>query len=139
MGLFSFKKNRNHERYSPSHKIAAIIPARNESTVIAGLIDSLQKQNYPKELFDIFVAPNNCTDATEEVARDAGAKIIRIFGRIKTKGDVLRQSFDYLMRYHHYDAYVVFDADNLVHPEFISRMNDALCAGCEVAQGYRDS
>ena len=33
----------------------------------------------------------------------------------------------------------MFDADNVVHPEFLSRMNDALCEGHKVAQGFRDS
>lgn len=139
-GIFSFiALKKGPERTGPRHSFAAVIPARNESNVISALIESLRKQNYPGELFDIFVVPNNCSDATEEVARAAGARIIRVFGRIRTKGSALKQAFGYLMRYYHYDAFVVFDADNIVHPDFLSRMNDALCAGYEVAQGYRDS
>lgn len=38
-----------------------------------------------------------------------------------------------------YDAYLIFDADNVVHPEFINEMNKTLCLGYDVAQGYRDS
>ena len=38
-----------------------------------------------------------------------------------------------------YDAMCVFDADNLVHPDFLARMNDAVCAGHVAVQGFRDS
>ena len=37
------------------------------------------------------------------------------------------------------DGMCVFDADNLVHPDFLARMNDAVCAGHVAVQGFRDS
>ena len=40
-----------------------------------------------------------------------------------------------------YDAIALFDADNLVHPEFLARMNDYLEAheDAEVIQGYLET
>lgn len=38
-----------------------------------------------------------------------------------------------------YEAYCIFDADNIVHPKFLRRMNDALCSGFRVAQCNRDT
>ena len=55
------------------HKFMAIIPAHNEETVVGNLIESLKKQDYPKELFDIYVIADNCTDKTREIAENAGA------------------------------------------------------------------
>ena len=37
-----------------------------------------------------------------------------------------------------YDAFCVFDADNIAHKDFIKNMNKKLCQGEEVVQGYRD-
>lgn len=37
-----------------------------------------------------------------------------------------------------YDAFCVFDADNIVDKNFIKNMNKKLCQGEEVVQGYRD-
>ena len=37
-----------------------------------------------------------------------------------------------------YDAFFVFDADNIVDKNFIKNMNKKLCQGEEVVQGYRD-
>ena len=36
----------------------------------------------------------------------------------------------------HYDAFCVFDADNLVHLDFLTEMNSRLCRGQKVLQGY---
>ena len=51
------------------HRFMAIIPAHNEEAVIGNLIESLNKQNYNRELYDIYVIADNCTDNTAEVAK----------------------------------------------------------------------
>ena len=131
---------RRERAVRPAQKrIAAIIPARNEAVVIGKLVESLMRQNYPRELFDVYVVPNNCDDDTEGAARAAGAEILGVQGVIRTKGDVLRQAFAQLTATGRYDAYCVFDADNLVHEGFLQAVNDALLDGCHVAQGFRDS
>ena len=56
-----------------NHKFMAIIPAHNEENVIKNLVESLKKQNYPKELLDIYVIADNCTDETAKIAKDTGA------------------------------------------------------------------
>ena len=136
-GLF-LRRGKNPEA-EPSRRIAAVIAARNEAGVIGPLVKSLMKQDYPRELYDIYVVPNNCTDDTEAVAAAAGAKILRVTGEIRSKGDVLKQAFAQLTAMGEYDAYCVFDADNLVDPGFFRAVNDARAAGYHVAQGYRDS
>ena len=138
LGLL-FRKRAVRPRQSPQKRIAAVIPARNEAAVIGQLVKSLLAPDYPGELFDVFVVPNNCSDDTEAVARAAGAQIISVDGPIRAKGDVLRGAFGQLSATGRYDAYCVFDADNLVDPGFFRAVNDALLDGFRVAQGYRDS
>lgn len=116
----------------PKTKFAVLIPARNEERVISNLVRTLMQQDYPKDLFDIFVIPNNCTDDTEETARRAGAQILHCTAPVQTKGEVLHQIFAQLMG--RYDAYCIFDADNMVDPAFLSRMNDVVMAGGQVAK-----
>lgn len=140
-GLFVFRKKKGKIRkYKPTKKMAVIIAARNEGGIIGHLLDSLNKQDYPKELYDIFVIPNNCEDDTEDVAREKGSHIIKCNVPVKSKGDVLKYTFNFMLNNHpEYEAYCVFDADNIVHPKFLRRMNDALCSGFRVAQGNRDT
>ena len=69
------------------HKFMAIIPAHNEEAVVGNLIDSLKEQDYPKELFDIYVIADNCNDDTKKIAEDKGAIVyVRTDPTKKTKG-----------------------------------------------------
>lgn len=123
-----------------NHRFMAIIPAHNEENVVTELIESLKAQDYPKELLDIYVIADNCTDRTADVARAAGAIVYERFDPSKkTKGYALnwflRQKIDENAPY---DAFCIFDADNVADKNFIKNMNKKLCQGEDVVQGYRD-
>ena len=45
----------------PEKRFALVVAARNEAAVIGHLVDSLYGQDYPRELYEVIVAPNNCT------------------------------------------------------------------------------
>ena len=122
------------------HKFMAIVPAHNEEMVVANLIESLKKQDYPKELLDIYVIADNCTDNTAKVARDAGAIVYERFDETKkTKGYAMQWFLKQKLEENaDYDAFCVFDSDNIVMPDFITNMNKKLCQGEEIVQGYRD-
>ena len=122
------------------NRFMAIIPAHNEAGVVANLIESLKKQNYPKELYDIYVIADNCTDNTAEIARNAGAIVYERFDELrKTKGFAMQWFLDQKIKEDApYDAFCVFDADNIVNENFLKAMNKKLCQGEDVVQGYRD-
>ena len=122
------------------HKFMAIIPAHNEEMVVGNLIESLKQQNYPKELYDIYVIADNCTDSTAKVAKKAGAIVYERFDPDhKTKGYALQWFLKQKIEENaDYDAFFVFDADNIVDKNFIVNMNKKLCQGEDVVQGYRD-
>ena len=125
-------------KHEAKNKFKILVACRNEEEVIASLIESINKQNYPKDMYELCVIPNNCTDNTRNIALDLGVRIIDCTTQCKCKGDALRYAFETLST-EEFDAYIVFDADNVVHPNFLARMNDTLMEGFEVAQGYRDS
>ena len=122
------------------HRFMAIIPAHNEEAVVANLIESLKQQTYNKELYDIYVIADNCTDNTAKVAREAGAIVYERFDETKkTKGYALNWFLQQKIKEDApYDAFFVFDADNIVDKNFIKNMNKKLCQGEDVVQGYRD-
>ena len=122
------------------HKFMAIIPAHNEEAVVSNLIESLKHQTYDKELYDIYVIADNCTDNTAKVAREAGAIVLERYDPDhKTKGFALQWFLKQKIEENaDYDAFFVFDADNIVDKNFIVNMNKKLCQGEEVVQGYRD-
>ena len=127
-------------KINKNHKFMAIIPAHNEEAVVANLVNSLKAQDYPKELLDIYVIADNCTDNTAEVAKNAGAIVYERFDSTKkTKGYAMQWFLKQKIEENApYDAFCVFDADNVAMPDFIKNMNKKLCQGEEVVQGYRD-
>ncbi len=122
------------------NRFMAIIPAHNEAAVVANLIESLKNQNYPKELYDIYVIADNCTDDTAKIAKEAGAIVYERFDeKKKTKGFALQWFLDKKIKEDApYDAFCVFDADNIADVNFLKAMNKKLCQGENVVQGYRD-
>lgn len=125
-----------------NHKFMAILPAHNEEAVIGNLIESLKNQDYPKELLDIYVIADNCTDNTVKIAKEAGAIVLERHEEDpakQTKGAAMQWFLKQKIEENaDYDAFFVFDADNIVDVNFTKAMNKKLCQGEEVVQGYRD-
>ncbi len=122
------------------NRFMTIIPAHNEENVVANLIESLKNQDYPKELYDIYVIADNCTDNTAKIAKEAGAIVYERFDEDKkTKGYALQWFLaQKIQEDAPYDAFCVFDADNIADKNFLKAMNKKLCQGENVVQGYRD-
>ena len=137
-GLACVRKPIDYGFHPARTKFAVLVAARNEELVIGPLINSLLTQEYPSELYDIWVIPNNCTDNTSLAAQNFGAKVLECGMPVKSKGEVLRFAYNRL-RGRGYDAWIVFDADNVVDSRFLAEMNNARLAGVQAAQGYRDS
>ena len=141
--ILAYVRKRKDAPDAPPHKFAILIAARNEEKVIGNLIDTLNNQDYPKEFFDVYLTADNCTDSTAEVARSKGAVV---YERHDTdhigKGYVLDFMINNIWRDRgedHYDAFVVFDADNLLNTNYLTEMNKIFAQGYEVITSYRNS
>lgn len=120
---------------------AVIVAAHNEEKVIKNLIDSLNRQNYPKDRYEIFVIADNCTDQTAAVASAAGASVYeRTDTQCRGKGFALEWMFEKIYDMERkFDSIVIFDADNVVSPDFLKNINLQHNRGYKVIQGYIDS
>lgn len=126
-----------------NHRFAVLVAARNEQTVIADLIHSIKVQNYPAELIDVFVIADNCTDDTAEVARDAGAHVfVRHDTQQVGKGYALDWGLKAIWEQYadrDYEAYFVFDADNVLDVNYFREMNATFDSGAQASTSYRNS
>lgn len=138
----AFKKPKTPKKTAPQNRFALVVSARNEKAVIGHLLDSLNSLDYPRELYDVFVIADNCTDNTAEIAADKGAIVyVRDDRTLIGKGYALNWFYNIFRQKHisDYDASGIFDADNLVDPSFLRVMNDYLASGEVAVMGYRDS
>lgn len=139
-GIFATRKFPKANNY---HKYAVLIAARNEETVIGNLIDSIKDQDYPGDCVSIFVVADNCTDSTAAIARENGAVCYERFdSEHRTKGFALQFLVRQIARDYGIEAfegYFIFDADNLLKRDYITRMNEAFDAGEKIITSYRNT
>ncbi len=140
IGLFFTRKFKPAKN---KHKYAILIAARNEKNVIGNLIDSINKQDYDMKLVTTFVVADNCTDNTAEIARSHGAVCYERFdNEHRTKGYALEFLLDRIEEDYgrmSFEGYFIFDADNLLNTDYISRMNDAFDSGEKIITSYRNT
>lgn len=140
IGFFFTRKFKPTEN---KHKYAILIAARNEEAVIGNLLDSIDRQDYPKELLTVFVVADNCTDSTAQVARDRGAVCYERFDdEHRTKGFALQFLFENIKKDYGIEAfegYFIFDSDNLLNSDYVTRMNESFDAGEKIITSYRNT
>ncbi len=123
------------------HSFALIVAAHNEEKVIGQLVQSLNKLDYPKALYKVFVVADNCDDKTAEEAKYAGACVLeRVDNENRGKGFAMEFAFQHLFSLKEQFEYIcVFDADNIVDSNFLFHMNNKINEGWQAVQGYIDS
>ncbi len=125
-----------------SHRYAILIAARNEENVIGQLLDSIKAQHYPAGLVSFFVAADNCTDKTAQQARSKGAVVYERFSSQVGKGYALHFLLDQIDADYGlscFDAFMVFDADNLLDENYICEMNKVFDSGAQIITSYRNT
>ena len=138
----SFKKDPEYKDDSIKSKFIVLIPARNESKVIANLLNSLHAQTYDKDKFDVYIITESEDDPSNKIALDKGYKyIVRkdIEGK-RTKGFALQEALIYIKENAiNYDSLIILDADNIVDRNFILELNRLKNGGYQIGVCLRKS
>jgi cellulose synthase/poly-beta-1,6-N-acetylglucosamine synthase-like glycosyltransferase len=114
-----------------------IVPAHNEAAVIQRVLASLRQLDWPADGMRLMVVADNCTDATAELARAAGALVLERFDtRRRGKGHALELAFQASKDHGWADAVVVVDADSEVSVNLLEVFASQLERGAEVMQAH---
>ncbi len=124
-------------RVTPRLKFDVIIPAHNEEAGIARTVSNLSRVDYPVELRRIVVVADNCSDATAERAREAGATVLERHNKeLRGKGYALQLAFERSLADGFADAVVVVDADTEVTSNLLHAFGLRLEAGAQAVQAH---
>jgi cellulose synthase/poly-beta-1,6-N-acetylglucosamine synthase-like glycosyltransferase len=120
----------------PAPRLFVLVPAHNESALIARCVHSLLAQEYPRDHLRVIVIADNCVDDTAEVARAAGAEVmVRTVPDVRGKGHALRWAMDRLFADPDpSEAMVIVDADSVVDEHFAAALAGELSTGHDVVQ-----
>lgn len=126
-----YKQPRLHA--TVKRNLAIIIPARNESASIGALLDSIDRQTYPKEHFGVHVIVKEPDDPTIGIAEAAGAQV-HVVQSQTCKGDALDGCLKKILTDTptRYDEYIIVDADCVLDEKFLEEMNNAAESGAEI-------
>lgn len=112
-------------------RLAVVVPAHDEETMIARTVRSLKAADAATQ---IYVVAHNCSDATGAVAEKAGAIVVELKNpRLRGKGAALRHGFAAALGAGA-NAFLVIDADSVVSANLIAATRAKLEEGAEVTQ-----
>ncbi|MFA5422179.1 MAG: glycosyltransferase family 2 protein [Bacilli bacterium] len=136
--LAAFKKQ-PHLKTGKLNYLAVLVPAKNESRSIQALFDTLNQQTYDRRHFDVHVIVEDDLDPTIAMAEESVGAIVHIVPDQTRKGEALDGALKKILETtpEKYDAFIIVDADNLVHREFLAEMNNALATGRQIIVGKK--
>ena len=129
------------KKYNNKKRYCILIPARYESKVINNLLLSITKQTTKINPKDIYIIVESIKDKTVDSAKQYNMNIIlRENLSLKRKGYALNDAVTYILKKQiHYDAYFIFDADNILDKDFIKNMEKSINEGYDIGIGYRNT
>ena len=122
----------------PRHVFALVIPVGNDENFISRTLDHLRRTKYPRNQFDIIVAPVNSTDETATIAR---RKEAIVYGPKKDQrrdtDEAILDVLERLSSKDRYDAYILLDVRSRISTNYLRVMSDKLSKGALAVQsGY---
>jgi cellulose synthase/poly-beta-1,6-N-acetylglucosamine synthase-like glycosyltransferase len=115
-------------------RLCVLVPAHNEEVGIAATISSILACDTGLHSVSVIVVADNCSDATAERARAAGARVLERQDETRRgKGYALDHAFAILLPEGH-DAFLIVDADTGVEANFIQATADLFGQGADALQ-----
>lgn len=140
VALIARKNNNKPKRRKDGHNFCVLIPARYESKVIEGLLKSIKNQTHKVKMTDVYVVVESEKDETVNICKKYNATVfIRKELHLKRKGYALDEVVKYILSgKKRYDAYFIFDADNVLDKDYFKNMIPVFDKGYDLATGYRN-
>lgn len=118
-----------------NHTICVFIPAYKEDFVILPVAEEALAQNYPKDKFRIVVVADSLKAETLTNLRKLDIEVIEVSFEKSTKVKALQVALNQLNS--PFEIAVILDADNVMEPNFLSKINDTYSRGYKVIQSQR--
>ena len=126
-----FRPSRPRSLVRRSIRLAVVVPAHNEETLIARTVRSLKAADGAAP---IYVVAHNCSDSTAKAAAGAGAQVVQLNNpELRGKGAALRHGFAAALS-GGANALLVVDADTLVSQNLIRTTEKLLAQGANATQ-----
>jgi cellulose synthase/poly-beta-1,6-N-acetylglucosamine synthase-like glycosyltransferase len=116
-------------------KIAVLVPGYQEDEVIVEVAKAALQQQYPAHLFDVVIIADSFQQHTLDALKALPIILVPVSFEKSTKSKALNKGMAALTEA--YDIAVVLDADNIMAPDFLSKISAAFETDCIAVQGHR--
>ncbi|HCS20770.1 MAG TPA: glycosyl transferase family 2 [Bacteroidetes bacterium] len=118
------------------NRFLVLFPAYKGDGVILNSIKANFNQNYPRSHYDLFVIADHLKAETVTELRQNQAQVLEVHFENSTKSKSLNAALN-AVDASRYDYAVILDIDNIMHPDFLLLINDALVENNLIVQGHR--
>ncbi|MFD0798328.1 glycosyltransferase [Maribacter chungangensis] len=133
-GLFK-AKSKTISVTKAERKFAVLIPGYKEDAVIVEVAKRALEQTYDRAKFDVVVIADSFEKETLNALRALPIILIEVSFETSTKSKALNAAMAQIGD--SYDVALILDADNIMEPDFVHKMNSAFDKGYKVVQGHR--
>ena len=116
-------------------RIAVIVPAYKEDGIIMATAENLLDQDYPAICYDVHIVADSLQRRTLERLRTLPLQVWEVSFKQSTKTRSLNAFF--ARNRQPYDVALICDADNMLDPQFLQKVNRAFDHGARAFQGQR--
>lgn len=132
-GIFRIRHKK--ELNDKQHKFAVLIPGYKEDSVIIDVAKDATQQDYPADKFEVVIIADSYQQSTLDELKKLPVRLIEVSFEKSTKSKALNKAMDMLGD--DYDVALILDADNIMKPDFVAKLNVAFRRGYKAVQGHR--
>ncbi len=130
-----FYKQKQVEQISTYRKFAVLIPGYKEDAVIVNVAKEAAKQKYPNDRYEVVVIADSFKSKTLAALHKLSVRVVEVDFEVSKKSKALNRCMEIIGD--DYDVAFILDADNIMQPDVLSKINAAFEYGFHAVQGHR--
>ena len=140
VAFFAFASLFPKKRHAPGtdrsqYRFVVFFPAYHEDSVIRHSVEAFLRQDYPRWLFQLAVISDHMSAATNEWLHQQPIVVHQPVFERSSKAKALQYAVSHTAD--GFDYAVILDADNMVAPDFLRRLNSLCANGHQAIQCHR--
>lgn len=130
-----FFRQPSYPKIKRNRRIAVLIPGYKEDEVILEVANDALCQDYPRGFYDIVIIADSFKSETIDALATLPVKIVEVSFEKSTKSKALNKAMNVIGN--EYDIAIILDADNLMAPDFLTKINASFENDFVAVQGHR--
>ncbi|RLD91328.1 MAG: glycosyltransferase family 2 protein [Bacteroidetes bacterium] len=130
-----FYRQKHTASVTKQRKFAVLIPGYKEDEVIIHVAEEAIKQDYPNDKYEVIVIADSFKKSTLEALHKLPITVVEVVFEVSKKSKALNKCMKDIGN--DYDIAFILDADNVMKPDVLTKINEVFDRGFVAVQGHR--